>query len=373
MINSQCIHHLLSGVSKDLQEKLEDITNNIEFDDELCVRHPDYQLWETSLEIKNRFHKLPLEVQQKHIARHLRSFLYGIYYNGSLLKSLKLKADFEDSVNQQNLKNDSLIGIDVGLFQQLHESNQGQGYFDPGWLVRKMEVDGSVAVTKGKLTVHINPELHLMASQTSVNVGEVVSIKMPKNCLQEGFYIAVGNTGIIPIDVIENKYTIVRIYFNIISEGAVQIMKSLTQQLNENEIFFSFKASYSYSGYERYDAGVLYIKRDDYPLVHSILQNIYLVNQDYFRNNIPLFTKYLAPGLGLAEEPDIKFDHYESFGTNRCQIVANGLLEAKIKNQRSPEEKLNAIINQFSQLNIDLQYPYLNSDYTDIYTPLSGT
>lgn len=370
MTSVQYSNPILSQIDKDLQVQLEDISTNIDLDGELCIRHPNYQPWETSIDIKSRFHKLPWEVQQKHIAKHLRNFLYGVYYNGSLIKSLQLQPNAADLVDHQRLNNDNLIGIDVELFQELHASNQGEGYFDPGWLVKQHEQDGSIAVTNGKLIVHIQPEIHLPSSQKSVEIGELLAIKMPKNCVQEGFYIAVGNTGIVPIDTGNTNNRIVRIYWNIISDGAVPLMQAITQQLNQQQIYFSFKVPYSYSSYDRYDAGVLYIRQHDYPIIHPILQRIYRENQAYFRGDIPLFTKYLAPGISLAEEPDTKFDEYESFGTNRCQIVANGLIIAQQNNQRSPQAKLSTIIEQFIQLNIDLRYPYLNHNSTDIYTPL---
>jgi hypothetical protein len=66
-------------------------------------------------------------------------------------------------------------------------------------------------------------------------------------------------------------------------------------------------------------------------------RSVYAENQLHFRTEVPLFTKLLAPGLALAEEPDCKFAAVESFGMNRCQIVANGLLEAWQNGDESPE------------------------------------
>lgn len=39
---------------------------------------------------------------------------------------------------------------------------------------------------------------------------------------------------------------------------------------------------------------------------------------------VPLFTKPLAPGLGLAEDPGDRL----SFGQSRCRIAAEGLVRA---------------------------------------------
>ena len=104
--------------------------------------------------------------------------------------------------------------------------------------------------------------------------------------------------------------------------------------------------------------------------VRQVLQVVYQENKVHFQSEIPLFTMQLAPGLGLAEEPDQKFTEKESFGMNRCQIVANGLLKAWYQGDNSIQGRMQAICEQFSTLGIDLQRIYLNADSDDIYKVL---
>jgi hypothetical protein len=163
----------------------------------------------------------------------------------------------------------------------------------------------------------------------------------------------------------------VRVYFNLIPESAVAVMNSLTQQLNAIPIPFTFKVLYNAADYGRYDSGVLYFEKHNYSAVWSVLQRVFAENQAHFQTEIPLFTKQLALGLGLAEEPNCKFGVQESFGMNRCQIVANGLLEAWHSEDDSPEQRMNAILQHFSLLGIDWQRAYLNANSEDIYTPLN--
>ena len=111
----------------------------------------------------------------------------------------------------------------------------------------------------------------------------------------------------------------------------------------------------------------MYFDKKDYEVVREVLQIVYRENEQHFKVEIPLFTKQLAVGLGLAEEPDQKFDVQESFGMNRCQIVANGLLGAWYQGDSSNKERMKAILQQFSLLGIDLQHPYLNAGSEDIY------
>jgi hypothetical protein len=78
----------------------------------------------------------------------------------------------------------------------------------------------------------------------------------------------------------------------------------------------------------------------------------------------------LAPGLGLAEKPEQEFLFPEGFGLNRCQIVANALLEAHKNGDQSKEARMKYILKHFEHFKIDLERPYLNPNSEDIYTPL---
>lgn len=343
---------------------LQDIASNIQIESNFCIRHPNYQPWELPSGIRARFQQLPLELKSKYLSLRLRSFLYGIYYNASIQAALALDADSVGLGQQQNLENNTFLGVDLEFYQRLHASNSGKGYFDPGWQVLREESDGSLAVTKSELTLHIERDRHLQPAEQSATVGDSVAVLMPRNLVQNGFYMAVSDVG-------PNKLgNTVRIYFNLSAEGAVAVIGSLTRQLNEILIPFTFKMLYNPPDYGRYDSGVLYFAKSNYEFVRSVLQAVYAQHQSHFQIQVPLFTKCLAPGLALAEEPDRKFSAQESFGLNRCQIVANGLLEAWQTGDDSTESRMASIIKHFSMQEIDLLRPYLNSQSEDIYTPL---
>jgi hypothetical protein len=346
----------LAGVNRQLLDVLQDIACNIEIQSNFCIRHPNYKPLELPSDAVARFQNLPSQMQQKYLSLQLQSFLYGIYYNGYLRSQLAL--DNQGNNLPIDLENNSVLGVDVGFYERLHESNRGEGYFDAGWSVLKEEIDGCLAVSKSGLRLHLKP------TEIGAVVGDSVAIRMPKNCVQDGFYIAVSNT--------EAKISkkIVRVYFNLTPEGAVSVMGNLTQMLNAIPVFFHFKVLYNPEEYKRVDSCVLYFEKSDYEVVQKVLKAVYVENQAHFKSEAPLFTKQLAPGLGLAEEPDEKFAGQESFGMHRCQIVANGLLSAWYKDDNSPEGRMQAIIQQFTSLEIDLNCPYLNPSSEDIYRVL---
>jgi HopA1 effector protein family len=348
---------------------LEDIVDRIEIESNFCVRHPDYKAMELPDQAVELFRKLPKQLQDKYVSSQLQSFLYGIYYNGYLKDVLAPDRDEDDPALHQNLENNTYLGVDLEFYDRLHDSNKGHGYFNNGWQIVKEESDGSLAVIKNNLTVHIDRERHLKPEAKAATIGDTVAIRLPKNCVQNGFYMAIGDAG--SESPIEEQTVTVRIYFNFDPDGAVIVMAGLTERLNQLSIPFSFKTLYNPSDYKRHDSAVLYFDSNHYQSVKLVLEEIYQANRSHFQEEVPLFTKVLAPGLGLAEEPNHKFNSKESFGTHRCQIIANSLLETWQNGDNSPEARIAAILENFSRLGIELKHSYLNADSEDIYTELS--
>lgn len=368
----------LSKEAKSTLDALQDIARNLELKPNFCIHHPEYKPFELTEEVVKRISNLPEDMQNRYWSLQLSGFLYGIYYNGSLRKTLALDAD-NDDIPLVDLENNTFLGVDLEFYERLHDSNSGDGYFDSGWMVIKEESDDSLVVAKGELKLYIERDReahtlrayrHLQPEEYKAVVGDSVAIRLPKNLVQNGFYMAVSNAGAQSHGTPDNPSNVVRVYFNLTPEGTPEVMGMLTQQLNPLSLPFSFKVLYNPGDYNRFDSGVLYFDKSNYEAVKSVLEQIYTKNQSHFKSTVPLFTKVLAPGLGLAEEPDSKFSAVESFGTNRCQIIANGLLEAWQQNSNSPEDKLKAMFEHFSVLGLDWQRAYLNANSEDIYTPL---
>ncbi|MEA5578145.1 T3SS effector HopA1 family protein [Anabaena sp. UHCC 0451] len=361
---SDSLHNQLAELPERLQISLQDIANKIDIKSYYSIKHQDYESVDLPESITSRFEQLPLEIQTKHLCLQLRNFLYSAYYNVATKPTINSDQEEKNDKLPPNFENKNLFGVDLEFYDLLHTRNKSEGYWSHNWQVIREETDGTLAVHKNGLTLHVNSELHLLPTDQKLSVGKFVSIKMPKNLVQNGFYMAVANAGS------QNNHEITRIYFNFTPEGAVAVMESLTEELNHIGVSFSFKALYNPSEYRRYDSGVLYFSKGKYEVVHPILQKIYAENQSYFQEQVPLFTKLLAPGLACAEEPDQKFGEQESFGTNRCQIIANGLIDAWQQGNNSPEDRMASIFKHFSLHKIQLQRPYLNSRSKDIYTLL---
>ena len=79
----------------------------------------------------------------------------------------------------------------------------------------------------------------------------------------------------------------------------------------------------------------------------------------------------MAPGIGLAEDPWQKFDPpYESFGMNRCAMIAIALLKLPESDSLTPAVKKAAILSTLREFLLDPLHPYLNPGSSDIFGTL---
>ncbi len=360
---------MIASYTNPLSNTFLDIASKIQIQSNFCIIHPDYQPFSLPSLMAETLEQSSTALQDKYLTLLLRNFLYGIYYNNSLKSIFAANISNPNLLLHQDLENNSVFEIDWQFYNQLHEHNHGKGYLDSGWRVLRQEPDGSLAVTKGGLTLHVE-ESYLEPEAYNSKVDDLIAIRLPKNRLNNGFYLAIGNSGKKQQHDLQNTWDdsdIISIFFNLNPAGAIALMDSLTSILNAAEISFKFQVPHHPLSCDRYDSGILNFQRQDYPVIQKLLKEIYAENQAYFQPEIPLFTKFLAPGLSLAEQPTEKPLNKQSFGVNRCQIIANALFEAWEKSIDSPEEKANIIRQHFERKSIDLERPYLNPNSEDIY------
>lgn len=360
-------NRFLEDVADSLQATLKDIVENITIKSDFSIIHPHYKPLELTAESVEQFQKLPPALKDKYLSIQLCAYLSGIYFTHSLHTILSVDQETGNSTEPQLEENTTLAGVDVVFFERLHRNNHGQGYDDFGWQVLGEDDENHLIVTKDELALHIKRDRHLSPKTQSAAVGELVSIRLPRNRVDSRNYIAIGNAGSHESEGSDRDKQSVCIYFNFGAEGAVRFMAGLTEKLNELGIPFSFKVPYNPWDYKRCDSGKLYFHKQDYQAVKSVLQPIYLANRDHFKSEYPFLTKILAPGIALAEEPNLNSSETESFSKNRCQMIANGLIESWKNGQDLPGNVMDKVIQQFNKHEINLKYPYLNTKSKDIY------
>ena len=351
-----------------LSQSLKYIVHNLHINSEkFSVICSDFTLETDSVKIV-QLQNLSPEIQYHYLFSQFSDLLHSIYFDGSFV----LEENQVIKTNYQILEEAFSLEIDWEFYKKLDENNKGKGWFHPDFLVLKQESGGSVAAEFDRMILHFQPERHLPLAQQSVKINELVDCWLPSSFIDKYRYVANGDIiGDFPSAKISQPQLF--IYFNFTPESAISIMKFVTAELNAMKVPFIFEVLHNPLNYKRYTSGILRFIRYDYKqMVLPVLQKIFTSHRAGFKSQVPLFTKMLASGIGLAEHPDrkLQFTNQERFGINRCKILANALLEAHQKGDESPESRIKYINQYFASLGINLERPYLNPGSEDIYTRL---
>lgn len=248
----------------------------------------------------------------------------------------------------------------------LAAANSGRGYWTSGWEVQE-GADREMIVHKQGLSLWVRPEECVANPIGPLAPGKMVSLRFPKEFLflSPGFYMALGDEEL----VIEESQTIVRWYWNLTPTGAVRFLQSAIRMLNQAHLPYKLKVLSDPTRFTRCDAVVLYIYKTDYGAVSQCLAQIYPEVAADLEPGIPVFTKLLAPGIGLAEDPG----QGDSFGLHRCGLLAEGMICAHEQGKKSLNERLEAVEDCFAEAGIGLDRLFLNPGSTDDYAfPLSS-
>jgi class II lanthipeptide synthase len=239
-------------------------------------------------------------------------------------------------------------GAGAQLVEALSAANAGTGSLEPGWRVVRRE-DGRLVVERAGLTLWIDP-------RDAEGGDGTVRIRLPKELrrLNPGFYMALGDSGL------DERDAIVRFYWHVIVDAAPALVGELTRSLNGAGLPFRLKVCGAPDRYDRCDAGVLYVRRDDYAGVHAHVARTHARVREHLLPATPALTKALAPGLAVAEDPG----DGQSFGMHRCGLLAEAIAGAHEDGDTAGIEHVAAV---FAGAGIELDRPFLNAGSEDVY------
>jgi hypothetical protein len=291
---------------------------------------------------------LPPTVLRSYLVATLQEQLYTHFYCRGYAAPLRWEAREPDSA-----------AMTTPLVAKLSAANCGNGFWSAGWVVRRVE-DGAIVAAQSGLELRVGPADFRTAAGPAA-VGMPVLLRYPKELaeISPGFHVAASDAELAP----EDWQRLLRLYWNVTAEGAVRLMQRLTEALNRAELPFRFKVLKDVARFTRCDAAVLYIRQDDYQAVRDTIEAVHASLTDHLRRETPVFTKPLAPGLGLAEEPR----QAGSFGQSRCLLMAEGMVRAYEAGCRSVDQRVSFIQRCFAEEQIDWQQPHLNPGSIDAY------
>jgi hypothetical protein len=251
----------------------------------------------------------------------------------------------------------------VDLTPALTEANATRERWDAGWQVYQILPSGQVMAHKGGRTRSLWPGEFLSTDAPGLpprpGMNLSVFFMRQTTTMQPGFYFAFGETQPEEFD----TFSLVRFYWNMQPEGAPSLIRAVTHGLNRFQVPFRIKCLTNSAFYRRNDSAVLYVDKRFFRVVSRVLAGVREEVARHLRPETPLFTKPLAEGLALAEEPYTG----ESFGMQRCRILAEGLLVAHAKGLRDDAARLEEVGRHFSSYGLSLDAPYLNPRSIDQY------
>ncbi len=249
----------------------------------------------------------------------------------------------------------------------LSAANTGTGTWEAGWTIASTEEDQQIAVAKDGITfwvalhdVRTSARKPVPGARCRVRIGKEMRHLIP------GFYTAIGNGS--AHDLRDTLGSQVRLYWHLTAAGAPRYMRLITERLNAIGLPFRTKVVVDPNLYMRADAGVLYIERSAFARARGSILAVHHELRAELRPEVPMFTKRLADGLGLAEDPGDGL----SFGQSRCSIAARALWSCYNDGLTDVDARLERLVHAFRQRGIDPARPFLNPRSTDIYT-LVGT
>ena len=245
----------------------------------------------------------------------------------------------------------------------LSMANNGRGSWEPGWQIVGLEPDGRVAVRKDEITFWVGPDgLRLRRGQPAA--GDYCRVRVAKEMrsLMPGFYCAIGDGD--ENDTRDAPSPLVRFYWHLNARAAVPYMAAMTTRLNQRGIPFRTKVLSDPNGYGRADAGVLYLERRHIRRLGDTLAAVHNELAVDLRPEVPLFSRPLAPGLGVAEDPGIGL----SFGQHRCQLAARAVWASFVRGDTTSDQQAATCAEVVRAAKLDPVHPHLEPGSSDQYS-----
>ena len=282
-----------------ITETLTEILTGLVIQPDLTISHPQHPDFGVDEAIVDRLQAGDPLLKHKFLIRHLQSYLMGTYFS---------QVYRQPSDRSQTFANDEEMFIG-----RIRAANSGGSYYDPNWLVRSILPDLHFVVMKDGLSLKM-PSQSLYHPDGNIRLDQMVAMAMPNNIMTIDRYVAIGNYGRLPMQPISN------IYWNCDPQTSIDLVASITRELNQLAIPFELQVEPLLDSYHRLEPLILGVRCTDYGKVEPLLQQIARLHPT--RSGTPPFTYRLASGIAVAETATPEID----FAAQCCRSISLGIM-----------------------------------------------
>jgi hypothetical protein len=243
------------------------------------------------------------------------------------------------------------------LVAQLRAVHAATLRLEPGWQALGHGGDGLVqAVRAGQYIELAPPDLvNLSHPGAPVQPGDWLAATTRRDAVNSaGWWVTCAAVGPAP------ERDMMRVYWNCPAPTAVPLVGALTTTLERLAVAYTLKCPSISSLFDRVDSLVLYLGRDTWPAVNSLLRDVHASFNQRLRPTVPPLTLRLGRGAAAAQDPG----DGQSFGQSRVRAVVDGLLSAADRRVVDVGGVTDVIGERLRAHGIDPARPYQDLDTT---------
>jgi hypothetical protein len=152
------------------------------------------------------------------------------------------------------------------------------------------------------------------------------------------------------------------VHLNLRPDSAAAVFTDLVSGLDALHVRFTARVLNHPAAYGRPDSAVVVAPREQLPLVARSVLGLHPRARDGFGDAVPGFTRALAPGVAIADEPPVP----GGIGRHRCRVIAAGLLAA---GDVPPAARLAAVLRSLAAERLDPSALHLEPGNADFDLP----
>ncbi len=256
--------------------------------------------------------------------------------------------------------------MEINLLDALRAADVRSEQWEEGWKVQAVSNQGRILASRGSERRLLNrvDVLPLQRPCLPPRIGDAVRLvaRRDMTAAEGGSWFTAGSQW----DEANLRSGCVRLYWNVPLAHAATLLHHLSRRLTEAELAYAMKFPATPEGYARTDAAVVYLPDSDVDAATDALLGVHRELGAQLRSATPPLTLRLGPGLALAEDPGTG----ESFGENRCRLVAEAALKVVRDDVRDSNQQVRCLLGYLAQAGVDPAHPYLRSGSSRNYRAL---